>query len=171
MKRISAGAIAGAIAGFLFPTILTSVLFFALRGRIGLQDLASRIHEIQATQGPRMPLQLIMIFLVAGFVLFNLLFTGLGAILGAGFARFVRSVTVSSIYLKALGVGIVLYLLVSSPRLAVGRLPDISILAATVVDSLIFSFLFVRWTKEPSSKRVDDARATSLYSSFGERNS
>ncbi len=154
MKDFSAGVIAGAIAGFLFPTMMFLVLFLALSGKMDLQRLASRVSATLAPWGGAMSLQAISFFIAVGFVFFSLAGAGLGAILGVVFAKLVNRLPVSSIYLKAFGLGILLYLLVSLPRFVLGRLPDIYILAAIVVDSLIFGSLFVRWTRRPLANHV-----------------
>ncbi len=151
MKDSSAGIIAGAVAGLLFPTIIFIVLFVSLRGGMDLQALASRVS---ATLGPgrlTMSLQAIMFFIAVGFVFFSLAGAGLGVILGAVFAKFVNRLPFPSIYFKAPGLGILLYLLISMPGIILGRPPDIYIMAAIVVDSLIFGFLFVGLTRRPLS--------------------
>lgn len=154
MKDFSAGIIAGAIAGILFPTMYFLVLFLVLGGRMDLQTLASRVSSTLVQRGLGMSVPAVMFFMVIGFVFLSLGSAGLGAIFGVVFVKLGNRLLISSIYSKALGLGILLYLLVSLPRFVLLRLPDIYLLAAILVDSLIFSFLFTRCTGPRLANRV-----------------
>lgn len=151
MDDLHAGITAGAITGLLIPTLFSLV---AGGGIFDLQGFASRVSAELTTRGMAMPLQWIIVFMALGFLVLSIACAGLGIMSGVVFVKVVNRIPISSIYFKSLGSGLLLYFLVSLPRLAVGHVLDMYTLVVIMAESVIFGFLFVRWTKRPLRHHV-----------------
>ncbi len=149
MKEISAGVIAGGVSGLLSPAIFFVVLFLASGARLDFQDVLSRISGMEAVRQLGISVQMVIIIFAVGFVAVSFVCGGLGAILGVTFVKLVNRLPVQSVYLKAFSSGIVFYLLILLLLRTVGVhiFLDIYVLITIFIDSLIFSFLFIRWRR------------------------
>lgn len=149
MKEISAGIIAGGVAGLLSPTMFFLVLFLASGARLDFQNMFFRISQMEAVRPLGISVQMMIIIFAVGFVAVSFVCGGLGAILGVTFVKLVNRLPVQSVYPKAFGSGTVFYLLIFLLLRTIGVhiFLDIYVLIAIVIDSLIFSVLYVRLTK------------------------
>jgi len=137
---------AGAITGFIFPEM------FAVMGGIDVQGIYSHFSADVAASGlGSVSIQMRLVVLAITLGIISVASAGLGAAVGFLFVKFVNKLPIPSIYFKALGFGVLIFVLVSLPRIILGSPLDIYLLAALVGSSVIFSLLFIRWTKKTSS--------------------
>ena len=76
-----AGVVSGLIAGVLFP-VLEVLPYFATGGWFSLHDLVSLVPSLGV-----IPLGLLLVLFIIGFLLYCVMYGGLGALLGFGFAK------------------------------------------------------------------------------------
>jgi hypothetical protein len=117
-----------------------------------LAGFASSLSTALAARGLNISPLTAIFFTAIGLLFLSLVSAGFGAALGVVFVKTVNRLPLPSTYLKSLGLGFFLYLIISSPSLVFGGSPDIYLLAAVVGSSVVFGFLFTRWTRKKARK-------------------
>lgn len=148
MKDSPSGIKSGVVAGVLYPTVQYGVSFLASDGKLTLTYMATLDLQLPVVKLLGLTVEMVVLILLFGFVLFSVIFAGVGAILGIVAVRFVNKFHIRSISLGALAIGVIVYAVVSLLRFLTTRtIMDIWTLVGIVVDSLIFSLLYMRRTK------------------------
>ena len=143
-RETSIGVKSGAIAGLVFPSLWLLAQVAPFGPQLYLHTIIPYLISTNLLFRV-LPTSLLISALFFGFIIFSVVTACLGAGLGFVYIKIRARLPFRSTYLKSLFLGVVMYLLYSSPRLVEWNQLDPYLLAAVVMDALSFAYTFNRF--------------------------